>query len=53
MKKLSVKKKPRKHPKKNNAHIIQKDKLVLGMYNLEMELFYGKRAVKQLPIRLY
>jgi hypothetical protein len=39
--------------KKNNAHLVPKNKLVLEAFNLEQVMIYGKPKIKRLPIRLY
>lgn len=39
--------------KKNNAHLIPKDKLVLNAYNLGQVLLYNHPVATRLPIKLY
>jgi hypothetical protein len=52
---VRIKKKPRKQPKKNNAHLVNKDKLFFEEKNLEQELVYRQPIKKKTkpPIKYY
>lgn len=52
---VRIKKKPRKQPKKNNAHLVNKDKLFMQAKWLEEELVFHQKPIKKrfAPIKYY